>query len=511
MEIEDAIDKMSKSYLEKAVKSFTSDKYVKADEDGYRLQLLNNIDHLSKPETIEDRISDYLKESKDPYQKSMLISFILTTLLSCNEYQAELDEIIKQITKTERQFIKKSYNPDNFKHISITNLEIMKAILEAAFEDDSISEDELHLIEKVRSKLSIHRRDLYLIQGLLGNFPQKGNTIHSPEAILTGLNDLQKCGIIFYCNKLIGQPYVIPLELIPGVKNYLGIELVDEKFCDLLDTFSLPELRIISDFLEIKGAGLKDEIIDRIVATGVKPSEVLLLFDNTAITEMCRQLPEVKVSGKIEEKIQRVINYYDQLLNITVDKAKDKEEIYYSFYEQLANLDMPNLMGKKIVKNEKDAANAFELATTYLFEKKLNYPTKKQKGTDHSDGCLEFENGEFMLWDNKALMSEKYFFMNAHITQFKRYIRDAKVHGRRVNCFMVVVPDYEDSASLQAEKLKYESGSDTDVSLITASTLKWLAEEWSKEFKEKKINLQVFNKTGLISKSELKARLKLFN
>lgn len=510
MKIEDAIEKMSKSYIERIVKSFTNDRYVK-DEEGYKKQLLTNIDHLSKPETIKGRIDEYLSGSKDSYQQGLLINFILTTLLACNDYQDDLGGIIKQITKAEKEIIKKSTQDDYFKHIPEKNYEVFKTILEAALEDETISEDELHLIERVRSKISIHRKDQYLIQAKLKHFPKKGNKIHDHEEITAGLTDLQKCGVVFYCNKIGNQPFVIPEEMVKGVKKYLGIELVDQKFSELLDILSMIELKVISDHLGIKSSGKKDEIITRIINTGIKPSEALKQFDNAKITSICRSLPDVKVSGKYDEKIKRIIQYFDQLLNINVDQIKDINEIYYSFYEQLASLDMQNLIGKKIVKNEKDAANAFEHATNYLFEKKLNHKVVMQKGTDHSDGCLEFDNGELLLWDNKALMKGAYSFPASHVRQFKKYIRDSKVKGRRVNCFLIVVPDFQDDIQLTCEKLKYESGSDTDISIISAANLKWLAEEWTKNYNAKKINLQVFNKSGTLSKSGLKSRIKMFN
>jgi hypothetical protein len=80
-----------------------------------------------------------------------------------------------------------------------------------------------------------------------------------------------------------------------------------------------------------------------------------------------------------------------------------------------------------------------------------------------------------------------------------------------VSCFLIIVPDFDESAKENALKLKYESGSDTDISIISAENLKFIAEEWTKNKKNQKdFNLQVFNTTGLLTREETKNRMKLF-
>jgi hypothetical protein len=171
---------------------------------------------------------------------------------------------------------------------------------------------------------------------------------------------------------------------------------------------------------------------------------------------------------------------------------------------------MPNLIGKKIVKNESDAERAFEKATAFLFEKKLNHSLIKQKGTEHSDGCMLFGNSnELLMWDNKT-QETAYKFPNSHFNQFKKYIDNAYRNGKRVSCFLIIVPEIEKGAKENATKLKSYSVVDTDVSIITAENLKWLAEEWHKVKPEEKFNLQVFNTTGILTKEIIKERRKIF-
>lgn len=509
MKTEDLLDHMSKSYLDRIVKSFTTEVYKK-DEEGYKNQIRNNVDHLSNPSTISSNISKHLSNSKHPYQDGLLINFILHTLIGSNDYKLEHHEIIENVQTLESEVIKKSKSKENFKHIDDQSYALFKILLETALEDDSISDDELNLIKAVRRKLGMQENDQYMIQAQLNHFPQKQNEIHKLEQINQALTDLQRCGVMFYCNKMDKQPFIIPSEFVDGVKAYLGIELVDEKFEKLLDTLNGTELRGILNKLNLKQTGKKEEQIQRILITGIKPSEVLDSLSNTRLAEICKDLPEVKSSGTKEEKIDRIIKHFDELININIEDAANEGELYYKFFEQLATQDMQNLAGNKVVKHHREAEIAFEKATHYLFEHKLHHQPIAQRGTEHCDGCLKFgNNGELLMWDNKSLINgKKYKFPNDHLRQFKRYIRDSNNNGTRVNCFLIIVPDFEDSARLNTRKLKAESGSDTDVAIISAENLKWIAEQWNEKNGSKPINLELFNMTGLMTKETIKEQMK---
>lgn len=511
MKIEDIIDKMSKHYLDRIAKSVLNYNVINKDEEGYREQIRSNINSLSDEGAIKKRILELLNSNKDSYNRSILITFILKTLLSSSHNQSSLEEIIQNIKKEEQKIITDSKDKNNFKHIDDKSLMIFETILSAAFDDDLISDDELHLIDKVRNKLSIQKNDQFLIQAKLNQFPQKSNKVHDDKQINQGLNDLQKAGVVFYGNKMETPSFVIPEEIASGVKRYLDIELIDNKYIELLDKINTNELRDILSNQNLKTSGTKEQLISRTLLAGIKPSIALDMISNERLSEICKKLPEVKSSGTKSSKIKRIIKYFDELVNIDLTDIKDQREVFYKTFEQLAKRDMSNLLGKKIVRNEKEAENAFEEATTYIFEKKLNLTVVKQKGTEHSDGCIKFNNSdELMLWDNKSKFEDKYKFPNSHLRQFKRYIRDYHRNGKRVNCFLIIVPEVDTESGHNAIKLKYESGTDTDVAIIRAEDLKWITEYWNKNYPEESFNMHIFNKTGILTRNELKERVKLF-
>lgn len=79
----------------------------------------------------------------------------------------------------------------------------------------------------------------------------------------------------------------------------------------------------------------------------------------------------------------------------------------------------------------------------------------------------------------------------------------------RTTLFLVVVGDYTDNAVSQAYKLKALSEKDTDVALIKAEDLKFVAENWHEHSKLKcpVFNLEVFNITGELTRDMLESRM----
>jgi hypothetical protein len=93
------------------------------------------------------------------------------------------------------------------------------------------------------------------------------------------------------------------------------------------------------------------------------------------------------------------------------------------------------------------------------------------------------------------------------LRQFKRYIRDSAI---RVACFLIIVPAIAPGAAHVAARLKIESGTDTDVALIAAEDLLWVAETWQSRGNGQTFNPEVFNITGVLDRAALEQRMRLF-
>jgi hypothetical protein len=65
-------------------------------------------------------------------------------------------------------------------------------------------------------------------------------------------------------------------------------------------------------------------------------------------------------------------------------------------------------------------------------------------------------------------------------------------------------------AAHAAARLKIESGTDTDVALIAAEDLLWVAETWQGRGSGQTFNPEVFNITGVLDRAGLEGRMRLF-
>src|SRR5690554_1302084 len=95
-------------------------------------------------------------------------------------------------------------------------------------------------------------------------------------------------------------------------------------------------------------------------------------------------------------------------------------------------------------------------------------------GSKHADGKLIYNSKEIILWDNKST-EKPYTFPEEHFDQFLGYIRS---ENTRVKLFLIITFDFTQEAINHAQKLKAFSEQDTDVALIKAEDLKYVAENW---------------------------------
>src|SRR5690625_4378775 len=149
--------------------------------------------------------------------------------------------------------------------------------------------------------------------------------------------------------------------------------------------------------------------------------------------------------------------------------------------------------------------NYFEDATRYLFERKLGLDLVEMKGTRNADGKLQFNAAEVLSWDTKST-EQPYTFPGHHFNQFLRYIRSEEM---RVTLLLIIVHDYSSEAVAQGQKLKAFTEEHTDIALIKASDLMYIANEWKdySDQKHREFNLEVFNITGELTRNLLLSRM----
>ncbi len=503
MRIEEAVERMSKSYLHRVIDSFTKDLH-KPDLEESRSLILRNAKELADEEHIRTKLG------RDPvFHQQVLIKMLLEALLTADDHRLTEAALLEAARQREQDVIDRAADEAVFRYMDQAKLATYRTVLEVALEDDEITPDELNLLLRLREHLGLREHHHFLLQARLGKFPTRGNRLHTPSEITSGLADLQKRGVVFFCNRAEKDPfYVIPEEIVPGVKKALGIELSPSAYALLLGRLSREQLKSVLEAFRLPTSGRKDEQCGRLVDAGVHPSEALDVLGIGELQELCKTLPGVKSSGSKAEKAGNIIAHFANLRVVEVSEEADPREIFFQYYGELARRDRQNLLSNNVISKDRDMDGAFEEATRYLFEQKLGLVHLPTSGSDHADGVLDFGHGDALfMWDTKS-KETVYTFPNNHMNQFKRYIRDS---DRRVTCFLVIAPEIDPFALENALRLKAESGTDTDVALVAAADLKWLAEEWREHAKSTaRFDLQVLNYTGILDRHVLQQRMRLF-
>lgn len=502
MKIADCLPLMTQMYLSRTVDSIIKDEVPRGDEERLREQVRQN----SRELVDLDRVNAALGEETLDRARRILIEAMLNSLLVAPDMARGEDALFESVRSFEQAVIHAAKEPDAFAFSDGKSIDVYADVLEVALEDDNISVDEYRLLKRLRKKLGVSRREHRLLAAKLGKFPTPGGSLHTLAEFRDALKRLQMSGIVLYCNRADGGALVVlPDELAGHVKKFLGFELSPEAQGLLQNTLSNDQLYRALQDQGLPLSGSKGERSERLLKAGVRPSEILMALQNEELHQLCRKLPGVAVSGSKQERVERIIVYFDTLTTKEPEPSDDPRAVYYQYLEELALRDNKNLYQRKLIRRDRDMEVGFEEGTRYLFEKKLGVELIEMAGTEHADGCVAFPNGDLLLWDNKGKESV-YTFPKSHLDQFRRYIRDSQ---RRVSAFLVIVPSYDPAARLQAMRLKHASTTDTDVALISAEDLKWLAENWKQRSKRNCFSLEVFNYTGILNRAALEERMEV--
>ncbi|MFD2759743.1 SAP domain-containing protein [Lentibacillus juripiscarius] len=501
MYLQDILPKMSKLYLGRIVDSFLKDVRMETEEE-MREIIIRNVDEFQNNERVQRNLNFNI-ESRDI---AVLNEMILLSLMEQQNYILSENDLLKEVNKLETEIVKQSADDAYIKTAIPQDAErIYSAVLAEAWKkDDSLNAHETNILNVLRAELELSKRDHYLLESRIGRFPQKGNKLHSSKQIDRSLKNLQSRGLILRFKEDTSY-YIIPKEIARIVRYKMGGELRNEVYETLLSDLNVNQLKAILTDLNIGTSGKKDNLVERIIKHNILPSTALKAFGTKELSDILKGLEGAKVSGTKDEKVQNIIDYYENLSTPNSTDPTDERSRLYDFYEELASRDYKALRVNKVIDKDLDVEKYFEEATCYLFEKKLGVELVDMKGSKHADGKLKYNAKEVILWDNKST-EKPYTFPEDHFNQFLGYIRSDDM---RVTTFLIIVHDYTKDAVAQAQKLKAFSEQDTDVALIKASDLKYVAEEW-RSFSDQKspeFNLQVFDLTGELNRNLLLSRM----
>lgn len=503
MKVADAIKQMSKLPLQRIVDSFTKD-FPRPDEDQARDIILRNVEELTDPE----RIAAVLRFD-GPFSEQIRQTCMLEAFVNRPDWSASEQDIVENLRQLEQSVLDAAAGGDSLRYEDPQHVEVLRDVLMAALEDDHISVGELKLLRALRESLGLSEAVLRIVLAQLEHFPQPGNVLHTPSECRDVLNKLQRGGIVFHCNKADGSPYVIPEEIRASVMDALGMELGLQAWELLLETLTVSQLKLVLSKKKLPTSGTKPELTNRVISSGLRPSRVLGVLSSRELHKLCSSLPGVSVSGTKTQRIQRIIGYFANLITKEVSDEASPGERFYKYLPELARRDRENLLANQIITKDMDIERGFEAATRFLFESRLGVELMEMGGSEHPDGCVRMggrrrTSGDVLMWDNKSTEAA-YPFPPSHLRQFKRYIRDAV---DPVECFLVIVAKPDDSAMERVWQLAAQC--DTNIAVIAAEDLGWVAEEWWSRNPDDRFNLEVLNMTGILSRPILEQRMRLF-
>lgn len=501
MYLQDILPKMSKLYLGRIVDSFLKDVHMESEEE-MREVILKNIDEFQNKE----RVKKYLDFSMESRNITLLNEMILMSLMEKEGYILSEAGLYDEVINMEEEILKQSADNDYINRFIPKDVNrIYSTVLHEAWKkDESLNEHEINILNVLRNELDLSKRDHYMIESRIGRFPQKENKLHSHRQISQSLINLQTRGLILRFRDDTSH-YIIPKDIARILRYEMGGELRNEVYESLLNDLSVYQLKDVLHHLDFNISGIKESLVNRIIKYNILPSTTLKVFSSKELSDILRKLEGAKISGTKKEKVQNIIDYYEMLSTPTSSDPADERARLYDFYDELASRDYKTLRVNKVIEKDINVDKYFEDATRYIFERKFGIELMEMEGTRHADGKIKFNNREVILWDNKST-EEPYTFPESNFKQFLRYIRSEKM---RVTLFLIIVYDYTKEAVAQAQKLKAFSEEDTDIALIRAEDLIYVAEQW-KNYSDQKnpaFNLQVFNMTGELTRNTLLSRM----
>lgn len=429
----------------------------------------------------EKRITDEFNKYDENYDFQRFLFYLFL-----NKEDFSLKDDLGSIVKNVKEF--KNYLTKNEKYIHLDEKEgeIYGVILDTILEDRHVSPDELNVLEKLRKKLGVSDLHHWIFR-IKNNMFDEVNKIEkrTDKKLRECFRKLERKGLLFYINKDEGRYYIIPEEIVRILKNILGLELQHYKYEKLLDN---PVMRNEQkrDFLRPKGIdprGNSDELNLKIIFNALKPSEFL---DSLTIDDLYRITGKLglKKSGSKKTRISRIIKHYDRIYMPT-EKLKDEREIYYKFYEDLANRNQSELIKRGVIKKGEEIGIRFEEATKYLFEKVLGFTLKDPKIKDRHHGVKAdgkaIKGDNFIIWDCKT--KDKHLSINTpERRQFQDYIsKYRKVDpGKKFISFLIITPDIKNPVDIRKQLIDIKNETDVDISVVKAMDLKEFADKVNK-------------------------------
>jgi hypothetical protein len=377
-----------------------------------------------------------------------------------------------------------------------------------------VNASEFHLLEVLRKKLGITRRDHRVIEVQLGRFPSATGKAHTVPEIEDAVRHLSHRGLVLEVHLPGGaKAYGIPDELGDAVRLEMGIELKGANFLALMAKIPVRVLRHALDEADQPFAGDRDFLSARVLDGYVSPRAVLRLLGEEEMASLLAGLPGIKLEGSKEIRVRNVVRYFDKLdiADLGEGGTSDRTELYVRYFNDLARRSYDVLRAAGVITKDKDVDRGFEQATAHLFQVGLGMSLETFDGSNHPDGRAALDDPHrVLLWDCKSC-EQHYALTDRLARQFLAYASSAA--PKVASPLLVIAPAFSDDSLDAVMRLKVLCPPGTEIALITAEDLLWLSDTWAKRRTQGgagSLPWQVLATTGLLERTVLQKRLKAF-
>ena len=458
------------------------------DADQLREALIKVKPQYLHQETVLSNLEQALFKEQDTQLRVLSRVILVDVLLNQFGFELPFNETEQAVIAFEQMVVDRSNEIEltdlgcaSNTSTRFQNLKLYEFVLDVAWQNnDDKSPDEVNLLRKLRGRLSITESDPQLIEAQLGKYPTIGNSLHSRDEINEARKFLQELGLLFAIRREDDVDVdLIPKEIADTIRLLVGRQMRLDAYRLMMNETPVRRKSHLQNVLDKNGveygrydnlATLTDLVIDYVPAVNAVSRSPRYGLTKKQLSSWCRKLGE-SGSGTNDEMVERIVGHFDRR-RPAVEIRDDARATWYDFYEELAIRDYETLRSQDVISKDLEIESKFEQATKFLFSEKLNHTPLKQPGSNHPDGLLSL-GSHYLMWDNKS--KESPVNLRDHIKQFDSYMDNAE---KSVPIFLVIGPDFtEDSAN---ETVRYRAKHfGRAITLITATELKDLAEEWA--------------------------------
>ena len=479
---------------------------IKSDKrDVFEQAILGEVNRIESENAVRQRLGAF--ECELDYSCRVNAEMLLRQLLDEPGYViADASDLINRAVASDVGFFEYARSNTSTRHLDPRTVDIYQAVLNVAWESGDVGFEEYQLIRRLQRKLNINRRDHRVMEIQL----RENLTPIGPQEAEQGLRDLNSYGFVLQFKHHGQVQVVLPGEIALHLRAVYGLSLQSGAYRNLAAKLPTAVIRkTLEDAQQPAVSRRKELLIDRLIDGEVPPATLLDDLDDDDLDNLFVNFPNQKRPALRAVKIRHLISHFDRCSKSVelVSEDEEPDRSYYVYLVELASRQYEVLRAANIIEHDQNVDRAFERGVRYAFSKMLGHPAIQLTGSAHPDGGVAAKNGKMVLWDCKSAI-RAYSLTEPKCAQFLQYV--SKEAPNVVCPFLIFSGSFTNESAARALALKANCRPGTEIALMTAAELKWLADKWSKDYSGRVLPLDVLAHSGFLNTEVLELRLKLF-